>query len=112
MIHNTTEGFAIVSPLAKARVRRMLSKMIIMGLIAGVPTIFGTWIGGFIYSPIAAIIFLSIGAGAIFQVVFLIYRGMAQEEVDRGKIMSNASVIAGFAVGMLIMYVTGLIIPS
>jgi hypothetical protein len=37
---------------------------------------------------------------------------MAQEEVDRGKIMSNASVIAGFAVGMLIMYVTGLIIPS
>jgi zinc transporter ZupT len=112
MIHNTTEGFAIVSPLAKARVRRMLSKMIIMGLIAGVPTIFGTWIGGFVYSPIAAIIFLSIGAGAIFQVVFLIYRGMAQEEVDRGKIMSNASVIAGFAVGMLIMYVTGLIIPS
>src|SRR3712207_9384355 len=28
----------------------------IMGLIAGVPTIIGTWIGGFIYSPIAAII--------------------------------------------------------
>ena len=112
MIHNTTEGFAIVSPLAKARVRRMLSKMIVMGLIAGVPTIFGTWIGGFVYSPIAAIIFLSIGAGAIFQVVFLIYRGMAREEVDRGKILSNASVIAGFAVGMLIMYVTGLIIPS
>ena len=70
MIHNTTEGFAIVSPLAKARVRRMLGKMIVMGLIAGVPTIFGTWIGGFVYSPIAAIIFLSIGAGAIFQVVF------------------------------------------
>jgi zinc transporter, ZIP family len=112
MIHNTTEGFAIVSPLAKARVRRMLGKMIIMGLIAGVPTIFGTWIGGFVYSPIAAIIFLSIGAGAIFQVVFLIYRGMSQAEANRGKLLSNASVIAGFAVGMLIMYVTGLIIPS
>lgn len=110
MIHNTTEGFAIVSPLAKARVRRMLSKMIIMGLIAGVPTIFGTWIGGFVYSPIAAIIFLSIGAGAIFQVVFLIYRGMSQGEADRGKLLSNASIIAGFAAGMLIMYVTGLII--
>jgi zinc transporter ZupT len=112
MIHNTTEGFAIVSPLAKARVRRMLGKMIIMGLIAGVPTIFGTWIGGFIYSPIAAITFLSIGAGAIFQVVFLIYRGMSQAEADKGKMLSNASVIAGFAAGMLIMYVTGLIIPS
>jgi zinc transporter, ZIP family len=112
MIHNTTEGFAIVSPLAKARVRRMLGKMIIMGLIAGVPTIFGTWIGGFVYSPIAAIIFLSIGAGAIFQVVFLIYQGMSREEAGRGKMLSNASVITGFAAGMFIMYLTGLIIPS
>jgi zinc transporter, ZIP family len=112
MLHNTTEGFAIVSPLAKTRVRGMVVKLIIMGLIAGVPTIFGTWIGGFIYSPIAAIIFLSIGAGAIFQVVFLIYQGMARAQDDGGKIMSDASIIAGFAVGMLIMYVTGLMVPS
>jgi zinc transporter, ZIP family len=113
MLHNTTEGFAIVAPLAKTRARRMVSKMIIMGLIAGVPTIIGTWVGGFIYSPVAAIIFLSIGAGAIFQVVFLIYQGMARAEAEKGnKIMSDASIIAGFAAGMLIMYVTGLMIPS
>src|SRR5215203_3531177 len=112
MLHNTTEGFAIVSPLAKTRVSRMVGKLIIMGLIAGVPTIIGTWIGGFIYSPIAAIIFLSIGAGAIFQVVFLIYQGMARAQDDGGKIMSDASIIAGFAAGMLIMYVTGLMVPS
>ena len=111
MIHNTTEGLAIVSPLAKTKVRRMIGKIIIMGLIAGIPTIIGTWIGGFVYSPVAAIIFLSIGAGAIFQVVFLIYQGMAKEETERGgKIMSDASIIAGFAAGMLIMYVTGLMI--
>ncbi|MDQ5869983.1 MAG: hypothetical protein M3530_09710 [Thermoproteota archaeon] len=42
----------------------------IMGLIAGIPTIVGAWIGGFLYSPIATIIFLSIGEGAIFQVVY------------------------------------------
>jgi zinc transporter, ZIP family len=112
MLHNTTEGFAIVSPLAKTRVRRMVVKLIILGLIAGVPTIFGTWIGGFVYSPIAAIIFLSIGAGAIFQVVFLIYQGMAKAQNDSGKIMSDSSSIAGFAAGMLIMYVTGLMVPS
>jgi zinc transporter ZupT len=112
MLHNTTEGFAIVSPLAKTRVRRMVVKLIIMGLIAGVPTIFGTWIGGFVYSPIAAIIFLSIGAGAIFQVVFLIYQGMARAQDGGGKIMSDASIIAGFAAGMLLMYVTGLMVPS
>jgi ZIP family zinc transporter len=112
MVHNTTEGFAIVAPLAKTRIRRMVGKMIIMGLIAGVPTIIGTWIGGFIYSPVAAIIFLSIGAGAIFQVVFLIYLGMAKVEAEKSNIMSDASIIAGFAAGMLIMYVTGLMIPS
>jgi zinc transporter, ZIP family len=112
MLHNTTEGFAIVSPLAKTRVSRMVGKLIIMGLIAGVPTIFGTWIGGFVYSPVAAIIFLSIGAGAIFQVVFLIYQGMARAHDGGGKIMSDSSIIAGFAAGMLIMYVTGLMVPS
>ena len=112
MLHNTTEGFAIVSPLAKTRVSRMVGKLIIMGLIAGVPTIFGTWIGGFVYSPVAAIIFLSIGAGAIFQVIFLIYQGMAKAQDGGGKIMSDASIIAGFAAGMLIMYVTGLMVPS
>ncbi len=115
MIHNTTEGLAIVSPLAKTKVRRMVGKLIIMGLIAGIPTIFGTWIGGFIYSPVAAIIFLSIGAGAIFQVVFLIYQGMTRAEAEKGsssRIMSDASTIVGFAAGMLIMYVTGLMIPS
>jgi zinc transporter ZupT len=112
MLHNTTEGFAIVSPLAKTRVRRAVGKLIIMGLIAGVPTIFGTWIGGFVYSPVAAITFLAIGAGAIFQVVFLIYQGITRAEADKGKIMSDASVISGFAAGMLIMYVTGLMVPS
>lgn len=111
MLHNTTEGFAIVAPLAKTRATRIVGKLIIMGLIAGAPTIIGTWIGGFIYSPVAAIIFLSIGAGAIFQVVFLIYQGMVRAEVEKGKIMSDSSIIAGFAAGMLIMYLTGLMIP-
>jgi ZIP family zinc transporter len=112
MLHNTTEGFAIVAPLAKTKTTKIIGKLIIMGLIAGVPTIIGTWIGGFIYSPVAAIIFLSIGAGAIFQVVFLIYQGMVRTEIEKGKIMSDASIIAGFAAGMLIMYLTGLMVPS
>lgn len=33
-------------------------------------TVSGTWIGGFLYSPLAAVIFLSVGAGEIFQVVY------------------------------------------
>jgi ZIP family zinc transporter len=112
-LHNTTEGLAIVSPLAKiGRGKMIIKKLILMGIIAGAPTIAGTWIGGFLYSPIAAIIFLSVGAGAIFQVVFAIYSWMSKADVNRTKMLSNIYVIAGFIVGMLIMYVTGLLMPS
>jgi ZIP family zinc transporter len=114
-LHNTTEGVAIVAPLAKIGSARMLfRKLALMGLIAGAPTIVGTWIGGFFFSPIAAIVFLSIGAGAIFQVVYVIYSWMmGKPDVNRTSTMfSDAYAIAGFAVGMVIMYATGLIVPS
>jgi len=49
-LHNTTEGLAIVAPIAKTEAKRsmMIRRLIMMGLIAGVPTIAGTWIGGFL----------------------------------------------------------------
>jgi zinc transporter, ZIP family len=97
-----------VAPMAKTR-RIPIAKLLIMGLIAGVPTIIGTWLGGFLYSPIATIIFLSIGAGAIFQVVYGIGSWMYHMNGSRG-LLTNASIIAGFATGMLIMYLTGLLI--
>ena len=107
-LHNTTEGFAIVAPMAKSR-RVPITKLLIMGLIAGVPTILGTWLGGFLYSPIATIIFLSVGAGAIFQVVYGIGSWMYHSSGGRA-LFTNASIIGGFAAGMLIMYLTGLLV--
>ncbi|HEX7141761.1 MAG TPA: ZIP family metal transporter [Nitrososphaeraceae archaeon] len=111
-LHNTTEGLAIVAPMAKSGSKVTLRKLITMGLIAGVPTIIGAWIGGFLYSPIAAIIFLSIGAGAIFQVVFSITSWMSSNTSEPRKAMLSTPMIAGFAAGMAIMYVTSLLIPS
>jgi zinc transporter, ZIP family len=113
MLHNTTEGLAIVAPIAKSGSKVIIQKLILMGLIAGVPTIIGTWIGGFLYSPIAAIIFLTIGAGAIFQVVFSITSWMlSKNSKSRQNSIISTSMITGFTVGMLIMYVTSLMIPS
>ncbi len=99
-----------------------IRKLLLMGLIAGVPTIAGTWIGGFMYSPFAAIIFLAIGAGAIFQVVFSIASMMAKDsnknndqtnnENNKKHSLLSTSVIAGFVIGMVIMYATSLLIPS
>ena len=111
-LHNTTEGLAIVAPMAKSGGKVTVRKLIVMGLIAGLPTIIGAWIGGFLYSPIAAIIFLSIGAGAIFQVVFSITSWMSSNTSEPRKAMLSTPMIAGFTVGMAIMYATSLLIPS
>jgi zinc transporter ZupT len=111
-LHNTTEGLAIVAPMAKSGGKVTVRKLIVMGLIAGLPTIIGAWMGGFLYSPIAAIIFLSIGAGAIFQVVFSITSWMSSNTSEPRKALLSTPMIAGFTVGMAIMYATSLLIPS
>jgi zinc transporter ZupT len=108
-LHNTTEGLAIVAPIAKSG-QVMIRKLIVMGLIAGAPTIAGAWIGGFLYSPLAAVIFLSVGAGAIFQVVYSIASWISRTSSHNRMNLINTSTIAGFAIGMLIMYTTGLLI--
>ena len=104
-IHNTTEGLAIAAPMAKGK--PLIGKLVMMGMIAGTPAIFGAWIGGFIYSPFAAVVFLSIGAGAIFQVVVSILNWIRQDEE---KTFSTMSVVSGFSVGMLIMYLTSIFV--
>ena len=108
-LHNTTEGLAIVAPVAKSG-QVMIRKLIVMGFIAGAPTIAGAWIRGFVYSPLAAIIFLSVGAGAIFQVVYSIASWISHTSSQNRKTLINTPTIAGFAIGMLIMYTTGLLI--
>lgn len=104
-LHNTPEGLAIVAPMATERPRILY--LIALGMIAGAPAIAGTWIGGFVASPIASIVFLAIGAGAVFQVVLVIMR--VAERSSGGKFMTG-SVAGGLAAGMLIMYLTTLLI--
>jgi zinc transporter ZupT len=104
-LHNTSEGFAIAAPMAKGK--PIFGKLFALGLIAGTPAIFGAWLGGFSYSPFTAIVFLSIGAGAIFQVIVAILRWI-REEGDKG--LSSASVVAGVSTGMLIMYLTSILV--
>jgi len=104
-LHNTTEGLAIAAPLSRKKVT--ISKLIMFGLIAGSPAIFGTWIGGFSFSPFTAIIFLSVGAGAIFQVIFSLINYIRNES----KIpFLNIYVISGISLGIVVMYITSIFI--
>jgi zinc transporter ZupT len=104
-LHNTTEGIAIAAPMSRGKL--MIGKLAAMGMIAGAPAIFGAWIGGFSYSPFTSVIFLSIGAGAIFQVIIVIMKWIRDEGDDN---LSSASVASGFAVGMLVMYLTSILV--
>jgi zinc transporter ZupT len=104
-LHNTTEGIAIAAPMSRGKL--MIGKLAVMGIIAGSPAIFGAWIGGFVYSPFTSVIFLAVGAGAIFQVIVVIMKWI-QEENDRN--LSTIAVVSGIAVGMLVMYLTSILI--
>jgi len=102
--HNTTEGLAIAAPLTNSKAK--IARMIGLGLIAGAPAIFGCWIGGFSFSPLFTLIFLAIGAGAIFQVVISIFQYMK----DQSDLLSNTSLFAGVSGGLIVMYLTSVII--
>ncbi len=106
MLHNVTEGLGIVSPLARSR--PSLRSLVGLGLLAGVPTIAGAWSGGIAYSPVLSVLFLSIGAGAIVQVVWEIAKLLGQ---GKREISAPLNTI-GFAAGVLLMYVTGLAVAA
>ena len=106
-LHNTTEGVAIVAPLARERVR--IADFIRLGLIGGVPTIGGAWLGGFVYSPVWSVLFLAIGAGAIAQVVLQVSRQMAGGE-PLARYLATTPVMSGLFAGFAIMYVTGMMV--
>jgi ZIP family zinc transporter len=103
MLHNLTEGVAVVAPIVQWRIR--WTHLIWMGLLAGVPTIAGAMLGGFAYTALWAVLFLAIGAGAIFQVVIEITR--YQVRTAGASALATGGSLAGFALGLGLMYVTG-----
>lgn len=108
-LHNTTEGLAIVAPLARdhaAGTRPSLRTLALLGLVGGVPTIAGAWLGGFAYSPIWSVIFLALGVGAIAQVTAQIL-GQVTGERPILRYLGSGPVMAGLAVGFALMYLTG-----
>lgn len=107
LIHNTTEGLGIVAPIANER--PSLRHLVLLGALAGVPTVLGAWIGGFTYSPLWTTLFFAIGVGAIAQVVYELWRLFAQR-AEGG--LARPLNVAGLLCGMLVMYATGLFVAG
>jgi ZIP family zinc transporter len=106
LIHNTTEGLGIVAPIAGERPR--LRHLALLGLVAGVPTIFGAWIGGLTYSPLWITLFLAVGAGAIAQVVYEVWRLLGRREGGAFTPLNTG----GLILGLMLMYITGLLVAA
>src|SRR5919106_1905810 len=107
MIHNTTEGLGIVAPIAQDQ--PSVASLAVAGLIAGGPTIVGAWLGGLAYSPMVATLAMGIGAGAIIQVLGVLYRVVRREAGEQVWTPLNA---LGVAAGLILMYGTGLLVAS
>ena len=108
-LHNTTEGLAIVAPLARESRRVPIGDLVKLGLIGGVPTIAGAWIGGFVYSAVWSVLFLAVGVGAIAQVIVQIVRQMAAGQ-PVARQLARGPVLAGLAAGFAVMYLTGMLV--
>jgi zinc transporter ZupT len=106
-LHNVTEGLAIISPIAKERPG--IGAFLKLGLIGGLPTIAGAWVGGLVYSQVAAVVFLGLGVGAILQVVVQILGQMARER-PLSERFAQAPVALSLLGGFAVMYLTGMLL--
>ena len=105
IIQNITEGLGIIAPVL--RDKPGIGRLAIMGLIGGAPAILGAWIGGYTPSPFLTVLFLAIGAGAIFQVIYEIAK-LIQKDTQREAM--PMVVFSGVLTGMRMLWVTGLLI--
>ncbi len=104
MIHNITEGLGIATPVAKTRVT--ILTLAGLALVAGAPTILGTWIGGYTSSDVLGVLFFAIAAGAAFQVVVEVGRYVARHAPGGLK---SGYAIGGFLAGIATMFATGVL---
>jgi zinc transporter ZupT len=104
-LHNTTEGLAIVAPVAREG-RARIDRLLLLGLLAGAPAVLGAWIGASAFHPSVAALMFGIGAGAIAQVVVQI---SPQVRDESGRFLHPLASV-GVLSGLLVMYLTGLLV--
>ncbi|MCX6642557.1 MAG: ZIP family metal transporter [Candidatus Bathyarchaeota archaeon] len=97
-LHNGTEGLAISGPILENRFG--LKEPLIMGFIAGFPTIIGSMIGSIAYSDLFGDLFFSLASGALLFVVLELAR----------RSHSSKTLYLGLILGILVMYFTDLLL--
>lgn len=100
-LHNVTEGFGIAAPLSTTSVSWRF--ILLLGLIAGGPTVVGTAVGLAFFAQPVFVLFLGLAAGAIFYVI--------GELLHVGRRMGRQGIAMwGVFIGFLAGYTTDLIV--
>jgi ZIP family zinc transporter len=103
-LHNATEGFGIVGPLAAEGVRPSWRWLALAGLIGGGPTFLGTLVGTAFTSELLSVAFLALAGGAILYVV--------GEILNAGRRMSWETTLWGVLTGFLLGMATELVLVA
>jgi hypothetical protein len=106
VIHNVTEGFGIAAPLA--RERPALIAFAGLALLAGLPALFGVFLGAQAVSPLWTAICFGVGAGAIAQVIFEVTALIVRQH--GAARLAGAPVLGGAVAGLAVMYLTALLV--
>lgn len=108
VLHNITEGVGIGAPMADDTPG--LGRLVGLVLLAGVPAVFGVWIGGFSYSPLMAVLFFAVGAGAILQVIVEVSRLLYEKAGTLEAVATSWVNLGGVTAGIAVMYATALLV--
>lgn len=109
-LHNITEGIGIAAPLVELRPK--LKTLIGLVALAGLPAVVGTWLGAFAFTSIWAVLFLSIGAGAVLQVIVEVGSYLIRTAQKQGGLWLSKVSLAGFGLGLAVMYGTALLVSA
>jgi len=95
-LHNATEGFGIVAPLAGAPERPSWGRLALLGLIGGGPTLIGTLIGQRATNDTLAVAFLALAAGSVLYVIIEL---LAVARRTNLKELTSWCILAGLSAG-------------
>lgn len=107
-IHNVTEGIGIAAPILKVRPPRW--SFAVLTAVAGLPAVFGMWIGSLAYEPQWSALALAIGAGAILQVIIEVGAYLMRSSSKGSAALFSVPGMTGLMAGVAFMYVTAALV--
>lgn len=107
-LHNITEGVGIAAPIV--RKSPGLGHFALLVLLAGGPAMLGAWIGGFVFNPVWATLFLAVGIGAILQVIWEVGKLLGRSGERAGRSAINWMNLGGLTAGLALMYFTAFLV--